>query len=73
MMKKFILHIDALAVLILVFSISLGFNIFQRYQYSDLLHDYLDLQVTAQKMDFSLSFTELELKKCNESMTVLNK
>lgn len=72
-MKKFTLHIDALALLILVFSVSLGFNIFQRYQYSDLLHEHIKLQVAAQKTDFSLIFTEVKLKKCNESMAVLNK
>jgi hypothetical protein len=67
-MKKFILHIDALVVLILVFSISLSFNFYQRYQYSDLLQDHIKLQVDTQKKDFSLSFMEVNLKKCNESL-----
>ena len=72
-MKKFILHIDALLVLALVFTISLCFNFYQRYQYSDLLQEHIVLQIDALKKDFSLSFTEVKLEKCNASIAELNK
>jgi uncharacterized protein YneF (UPF0154 family) len=70
-MKTFVLHIDALMVLILVFLITLGFNFFQRFQYHDLLQKHITLQVNALKMDFNLSYMKVDLKKCNEYMAEL--
>ena len=72
-MKKFSLHIDALAVLFLVFLTSLGFNIFQRYQYSDLLQEHIKLQINAQVTDFSLSFMKVDLEKCNDTLAELDR
>ena len=44
MVKKYQLHLDAVIVLIGVFVISFGFNLYQRYQYGDLLQAYVDVK-----------------------------
>ena len=40
--KVYSLHLDALLVLVLIFIISFGFNIYQKMQYSDLLQEFVD-------------------------------
>lgn len=70
-MKKFSIHFDALVVLFLVFMTSLGFNLFQRYQYSDLLQEHIRLQIDAQVTDFNLGFMKVDLKKCNDALAKL--
>lgn len=61
-MKKIGLHIDALAVIIIIFIMSFGFNFYQRYQYSDLLKEHLALQQRNVGMEFSLASLEARLK-----------
>jgi hypothetical protein len=60
-MKKIGLHIDALAVIIIIFIMSFGFNFYQRYQYSDLLKEHLALQQRNLGMEFSLASLEARL------------
>lgn len=63
-MKKVELHVDALAVVVLVFAASFGFNLYQRYQYSSLLQEHTQLQWKAQDMDFNLRMSKARLEKC---------
>lgn len=63
-MKKIGFHIDALVVIIFLFLLSFGFNFFQRYQYLDLLTEHFKIQQENTGMQFSLSMTEAQLKKC---------
>ena len=65
-MKKIGLHIDAVAVITILFILSFSFNFFQRYQYSDLLEEHSSLQFKHMGTEFSLSTKELLLKKCEE-------
>jgi hypothetical protein len=63
-MKKFALHIDALAVIIIVFVTSFGFNLYQRYQYSDLLKEHIGLQFQVLSLEMGGAMKDAMLKKC---------
>ncbi len=63
-MKKFALHIDALAVIIIVFLTSFGFNLYQRYQYSDLLKEHIGLQFQVLSLELGGTMKDARLKKC---------
>lgn len=69
-MKKLSLHLDAFLVIILVFVLSFGMNFYQRYQYSDLLHEHLELQANALRLEYSVSFMKASLDKCENDYTV---
>jgi hypothetical protein len=68
-MKKIGLHIDALAVIIIVFIASFGFNLYQRYQYSDLLKEHIALQQRTMGMEFSLASMDARLKFMEQEKT----
>jgi len=55
---------DALVVIVVLFVGSFGFNVYQRYQYMDLLQAHIDLQWTSTTTGLSLSMSEASLKKC---------
>jgi hypothetical protein len=61
-MKKIGLHIDALVVIIIIFTTSFGFNFYQRYQYSDLLREHIALQQQSLVMEFNLASMESRIK-----------
>lgn len=63
-MKKVELHVDALAVIVLVFAASFGFNLYQRYQYSSLLQEHTQLQWKAQDTEFNWKIAKGRLEKC---------
>lgn len=65
-MKKIGLHIDALAVIVVVFITSFGFNLYQRYQYSDLLKDHIGLQLQVLSMELGAGMTDGMLKQCED-------
>lgn len=69
-MKKISLHIDAWIVIILLFIISFGFNFYQRYEYSDLLNDHIQLQASALRMEYAISFMKISLDKCKNDNVV---
>lgn len=63
-MKKLALHIDALAVIIIVFLTSFGFNLYQRYQYSDLLKEHIGLQLQVLSLELGVTVKDAKLQKC---------
>lgn len=63
-MQKIGLHIDAMIVIVILFMASFGLNLYQRYQYSDLLEAHSGLQMNQLGMDFSLSVHKALLEKC---------
>lgn len=69
-MKRIYLHMDATIVIILLFLLSFGMNFYQRYQYSDLLKAHLELQVSALRMEYSVSFMKASLDKCTNDKIV---
>ena len=63
-MKKFNLHLDALICISLLFILSFSFNLFQRYQYSDLLKEHTGMQLQVATMEFTMAMNDVMLKKC---------
>ncbi|MFC1796329.1 hypothetical protein ACFL1V_04460 [Pseudomonadota bacterium] len=63
-MKKFQLHLDAVITLILVFALTLSVILFQRYQYSKLLQDNIDLAWDNENLTVNLDYTSTLLDRC---------
>jgi len=54
--KKIEIHVDALIAIIIVVALTLGFILFQRYQYSIVLQENIDLTWDNEKLKVSLVF-----------------
>lgn len=67
MAKRIVLHIDALIVIVLIIVASFGFNLYQRYQYSDLLQEHVDTQWQAQDMEVNWNYAKGLLENCRKS------
>ena len=66
MKKHFTLNLDAFLVITIIFLLALGFIIYQRNQYSDLLEEHAQLQWLAQDMEINTTSLKAKLKQCNE-------
>ena len=67
MIKKVELHVDAIAVIVLLFVASFGFNLYQRYQYSDLMKEHVELQWKAQDTEINWKYVKGLLEICREA------
>lgn len=67
MTKKFVLHLDALLIIILIFATSFGINLYQRVQYADLLKDYVEAETKAQDMEINWNYVNGLLGQCQAS------
>ena len=65
-MKKIELHLDALITIIVVFILAISFIIFQRYQYSDVLQENIDLTWDNEKLKVNLISETSLLDKCKK-------
>ena len=63
-MKKFELHLDALITIIVVFVLALSFILYQRYQYSDLLQENVDLKWEYGNLEANLLLKSNQYDKC---------
>ena len=63
-MKKFELHFDALFTIIIVFVLAVGFILYQRYQYSVVLQENIDLTWENEKLKVDLIVEKSLLDKC---------
>ena len=63
-MKKFEFHLDALIIIIVVFVLLLSFLLFQRYQYSEILQDNIDLAWENENLNVDIVLTTNLLDKC---------
>ena len=63
-MKKFELHLDALITIIIVFVLAVGFILYQRYQYSVVLQENIDLTWENEKLKVDLIVEKSLLDKC---------
>ena len=64
-MKKIELHLDALITIIVVFVLASSFMLYQRYQYSVVLQENIDLTWDNEKLKADLIFKTNLLDKCN--------
>lgn len=63
MARKFELHLDALIVIGVLFVSAVGFIVYQRHQYSDLLQDNLARQMKQLSLELEVARLEALLKK----------
>jgi hypothetical protein len=62
--KKLELHMDALITIIIVFVLVIFFLIFQRYQYSQLTQENVDLQWENSQLEVNLALQTAQLDRC---------
>ena len=63
-MKKFELHLDALIAIVVVFALIIGFLLFQRYHYSDLLQENIDLAWENANLQANLEYKTGQFDDC---------
>ena len=63
-MKKIELHLDALITIIIVFVLATSFILYQRYQFSDVLQENIDLTWDNEKLKVDLIWETSLLDKC---------
>lgn len=63
MARKFVLHLDALIVIGLLFVSAVGFIAYQRHQYSDLLRDNIGRQLKQLSLELEVARLEVLLKR----------
>ena len=63
-MKKIELHLDALITIAVVFVLAISFLLFQRYQYSNVLQENIDLTWENEKLKVDLIWETSLLDKC---------
>lgn len=64
MARKIAFHLDALVVVVLIFVVSFGFNLYQRYQYEDLLQKYVDIEWEKQNIAINLQEAKKRPENC---------
>lgn len=64
-MKQVTINLDAIAVITVVFMISVGLNLWQRHQFNDLLAEHVDSQWEAQDVKANLVYARRLLKECD--------
>jgi len=62
---KLEVHYDFVAVLVICFALSVGFHLYQRHQYNDLLLENTALKWEAQDMEINLLLNRRKLEACN--------
>lgn len=67
MVNKIYLHWDAMIVIVVLFITSFGFNLYQRYQYSDLLKESVEAQTKAQDMEVNWNYVKGLLAQCKKT------
>lgn len=65
-MKKVEIHKDAVIAIIVVFIFSFSFILYQRYQYSDLLQENVDLTWGNANLQAELDFNIKKLDECHK-------
>ncbi len=64
MTKKIALNYDFLAIFIIIFIASTGYNVYQNFQYRELFAKHVDLTWEAQNAEADLVYTRNQLKSC---------
>jgi len=58
-------HYDFVAMIVINFALSVGFHLYQRHQYNDLLLEDTALKWEAQDMEINLLLNRRKLEACN--------
>jgi len=67
MAKKVTLNYDFIGVFIIVFIASVGYNIYQNFQYRELYTEHVDLKWSAQDAEANLIYIRKQLESCKVS------
>ena len=70
MAKKVSIHLDAVLGIVLIFIISFGFNLYQRYQFMDLLKEYGEAETKAQDMEVNWKYVKTLLVQCKKTENI---
>jgi len=62
---KLEIHYDFVAMVVISFALSAGFNLYQRHQYNDLLTEHTALEWEAQDMKINQQLNLHKLEACN--------
>ncbi len=62
--KKVSISLDMVIVIAVVFIISFGYNLYQKYQYQDLLQEHVDVMWHDQNMEINWKYVKGLLEKC---------
>ena len=65
MPRKFEVHYDFAAMIVIILSLSAGFNLYQRHQYNELLLQHTALQWEAQDLELNQVINLRKLEACN--------
>ena len=65
MKKQFTLNLDALLAISIIFLLAFGFIGYQRYQYSNLLEEHVQLQWNTQDLEINVKLLKAQLDQCN--------
>lgn len=65
MPRKFEVHYDFAAMIVISLALSAGFNLYQRHQYNELLIQHTALQWEAQDLEINQAMNLRKLEACN--------
>ena len=66
-MKKATINYDFIAVAVIAFIASCGYNVYQQIQYQDLFTRHVNLQWTAQNAEADLVYARNQLESCKNT------
>ena len=72
MMKKATLNYDFIGVFLIVFIISVGYNIYQYFQHKELFAKYVDQTWSAQNAEANVVYTQKQLESCKNGADTSN-
>jgi len=67
MSKKVTLNYDFIGIFIVLFIASVGYNIYQNFQYKELFAAHVDQTWSAQNTEANLVYTRKQLESCNNN------
>ena len=73
MAKKIAIHTDAVLFLVLILFSSLGFNAYQRQQYSELMTESFDLEWERQNMEVNWLSAQRKWRACKKDQEITYK
>ena len=67
MSKKVTLNYDFIGIFIVLFIASVGYNIYQNFEYKELFAEHVDHTWSAQNTEANLVYTRKQLESCNNN------
>jgi hypothetical protein len=71
--KKFELHLDAIIVVVAVFTLAIAFLLYQRHQYSIVMQENIDLVWENSKLEADIGLMSSQWNKCKSAIDSMKK